>query len=363
MKLTVSKDNLATVLRKVLSAVNTKTTIPVLNNVLLQADEEGLTVAATDLEVYLRSTVEANVSEPGATTLPAKKLGQLVAALPDGSVTFETSENEQTAISCGNAFFRILGLAADEFPSEDIHDNGVALTMPASDFRKTLSKIYYAASTDETRHVLNGVLLSIRSGILTSVATDGRRLALIERPLEHDAPNDCDVILPPKVVNELVRILDGDADLAITLSESRATFHLGRTLVISKLVEGSYPNYRQVIPNSFSASAVIPRDEFAAALNRVAMVVSESSASINVNMDKAKLTLSATSPEVGEAEEPCEASYDGDPVDISFNPHFLMDPLRHLEADQVVLQFNDQFSPVSVSGDEGFLYVIMPMRS
>ncbi|MCF7853428.1 MAG: DNA polymerase III subunit beta [Candidatus Pacebacteria bacterium] len=363
MKLTVSKEALSGALKKVLSAVNVKTTIPVLNNVLLQADDNGLTIAATDLEVYLRSTIEANTEQPGKTTLPARKFGQIVNALPDGDVCLETNDTEQTAISCSNAYFRLLGLNAEEFPSEEETAGDWEFTLPADEFRKILSKIQYAASTDETRHVLNGLLLTIRSGILTAVATDGRRLALIERPLDGDGVTDCDVILPPKVVGELVKILDGKEDLTVQFSESRAAFLLGQTLIVSKLVEGNYPNYRQVIPSNFSQSAVFPRDPFAAALNRVAMVVSETSASLSLSLEKAKATLSANSAEVGEGSEPLEVSYDGETVNISFNPDFLMDPLRHLEAEQVVLQFNDQYSPVSISGDEGFLYVIMPMRS
>jgi len=363
MQVTVPREALAGVLRKVLNAVNAKTTIPVLNNVCLEADGETLTLAATDLEVFVKSSVAASVARPGTTTLPAKKFSQIVGALPDGDIELETDDKQQTSISCQKSFFRIVGLDAGEFPSEDLPPGSWAFSMPAGEFQKLLSKVCYAASSDETRHVLNGVLLSLRSGILTAVSTDGRRLALIERPLESDASADCDAILPPKVVAELVKILEGDADLKIQISESRAAFTVEDTLIITKLVEGSYPNYRQVIPASFGKSAVVPRDLLATVLNRVGMVVSETSASVTLKLEKALLTLSATSAEVGEGTETFEVSYDDDPVEISFNPQFLMAPLRHLEADQILIQFNDEYSPVSVSGDEGFLYVIMPMRS
>jgi DNA polymerase-3 subunit beta len=363
MKVTVSKDTLSAVLRKVLSAVNPKTTIPVLNNIYLDTQDSGLILAATDLEVYVKSVADAAVEQPGKTTLPGKKFAQIVNALPDGDITLETDDKQQTSIACKKSFFRILGLDADEFPAEQLIEEGWAFSLPAQELRKVLSKVAYAASTDETRHVLNGVLVSIRSGILTAVATDGRRLALLERPLEAEAPGDCDVILPPKVVGELVRILDDEGPVKVQLSESNAAFSVGRTLLVSKLVEGSYPNYRQVVPKGFSNSAVVPREALAAVLNRVAMVVSESSASVNVKLEKATMTLSATSAEVGEGSEPLEVSFDGEPIEIAFNPHFLMDPLRHLDSDQVVFQFNDQFSPVAISGDEGFMYVIMPMRS
>jgi len=363
MKTTVSKDALSGVLRKVLSAVNTKTTIPVLNNVHLEAADGKLAVAATDLEVFIRSEAEAKVETEGKTTLPARKFGQIISALPDGDIVLETDDNEQTAISCKQSFFRMLGLAATEFPSEEQNDGEWSFTLKASLFKDMLSKVAYAASTDESRHVLNGILLSIREGILTAVGTDGRRLALLENPLNTENGADGDVILPPKVIGELIKVLDRDLELQVQLSDARASFIIPGTLITSKLVEGSYPNYRQVIPSSFNNSAVMPRDAFAEAVNRVAMVVTESSSSIRLSLETGKATVSAASAEVGEGNEPLEVSYEGDPLEISLNPQFLMDPLRHMECDQAVLQFNDQYSPVSISGDEGFLYIIMPMRT
>jgi DNA polymerase-3 subunit beta len=160
-----------------------------------------------------------------------------------------------------------------------------------------------------------------------------------------------------------VLALEEDGALTVRLTESRASFAFGDTLITSKLVDGTYPNYRQVVPSAFSRSAVFPRELFATVLNRVSMVVSETSASVRLNLQNAMLTVSAASTEVGEGSEPLEISYEGEAVDIAFNPAFLADPLRHLECDQLILQFNDQYSPVSIGGDEGFLYVIMPMRS
>ncbi len=363
MKTTVSRDALNAVIRHVLNAVNSKATIPVLSNILLEADEEGLTLAATDLEVYVKCRLDGVTERPGVTTLPAKKFAQIIGALPSGEVQLSTDEHQQTEITGGKAFFRMVGMPADEFPREEMAEGSWVFSMPAGQLRRTLAKVAYSASIDETRHVLNGTLFSIRSGMLTAVCTDGRRLALIERAIGGEAPADCDVILPPKVVDELVKVMDGDEEVIINLSESRASFSHRDTLIISKLVEGSYPNYRQVIPGHFNESAVLPRETFATVLSRVRMVISDSTASVTVKLDKATATLSASSSEVGEGSEPFDISYDGPELIIAFNPDFLMEPLRQLEADQVVLQFNDQFSPMTISGDPGFLYVIMPMRA
>ncbi len=363
MKVTVNKDQLVSGLRKVLSVVSSRTTLPVLNNVLIEAEANALTLTTTDLEVSISTSLEATILEEGTTTLPAKKFGQITSALSSGDVTLETDENQLTSIACQKSFFRIVGLEANEFPRESQLGESWKFVMPAMDFRRNLAKVSYAASTDETRHVLNGVLLSLREGVLTTAATDGRRLALVEKPLDGDALPDGDVILPPKVVVELQRIVGAEGQLSVELSESRAVFTSGDTELVTKLVEGTYPNYRQVVPSGFTKSAVIPREQFASVLNRVSMVVSESSAAVTVKLEQACMTVSATSAEFGESSEPMEISYDGEPVEIRFNPAFLFDPLKQMEADQLILQFNDQYSPVGISGDEGFLYIIMPMRT
>ena len=185
----------------------------------------------------------------------------------------------------------------------------------------------------------------------------------MERHLTGEGIPDGDVILPAKVVAELARMLEGEGDVTVRLSDARAAFEFGSTLLVSKLVEGTYPNYRQVVPAAFAHSVAIPRVPFAEALNRVAMVVSETSAAIKMTLKPAEMVVSAMSPEVGEAKEPIEVSYEGDPLAIAFNPLFFTEPIKHLECDQLIMQFNDEYSPVALSGDEGFLYVVMPMRA
>ncbi len=362
MKTSVTRDNLASGLRRALSVVSTRTTIPVLNNVLIEADDGKLALTTTDLEVQVRTEVEAVIEESGVTTLPARKFGQLVNALPPGEVHFETGDNESTAITCGNSHFRLVGLDPQEFPNDASFEAQWSFSLPAVEFRKMINKVSYAVSLDDPRQVLSGILLSLRNNNLIAVATDGKRLALLERGLDGESMPEGDVILPDKVVKELERLLENQGDLSVELSDSRAAFTFDGTRITSKLVDGAYPNYRQVIPGGFTKSVVIPREVFADVLNRVSMVVSETSASVKLLIEPAKMTVSAQSPEVGEASEPLEVSYEGDPIQFAFNPYFIADPLRRLECDQLVLQFNDQFSPVSLSGDEGFLYVLMPMR-
>lgn len=363
MKIKVSRTNLQEGLRKVQSVVGSRSTIPVLSNVLVAATDGRLTLSTTDLEVSISTSIPATVEEDGETTLPARKFGQIAGVLPGDEVDMVTDAGQTTVISSGRAKFKIMGLDSAEFPKEPDFQEDCRFTMPAVEFGKSLKKISYAVSTDHTRYVLNGILLSLREGTFTAVATDGRRLALVEKVLEDPEVVDRDVILPIKVVNELVRLAEEDGEVIIRLSESRAAFTINDTLLISKLVDGQYPNYRQVIPSSFRNSVGIPRPEFAEVLARVAIVVSDSSSSVRFELKDNVVGLSASSSDIGEADEALEVAYTNDPVSISFNPGFLQDPLRHLECDQLTMEFNDEFKPVKLLGDEGFLYIIMPMRN
>lgn len=363
MKVTVSRDNLLLGLRRVGPFVGSRTTLPILNNVLVVADGESLTLSTTDLEVSIRTSVPAFVEQAGTTTLPAKKFASIVGALPEGDVLLEMSEPNLIKLRCGRSSFKILGLDAKDFPEDTEFAEEWAFSLPAIEFRKCLAKVSYSRSLDESRHVLNGVLMSVREGMLSIAATDGRRLALIERSLDEETAPDGDVILPSKIVAELSKLLSGEEKVCVKLSDSRAVFECPDMVVSSKLVEGNYPNYRQVIPENFAHSVAIPRVTFEHVLSRIALVVSDSSASVLVSLENGIMNLSASSAEVGEAEEPMDISYEGEKFEMSFNPDFFRDPLRELDCDQLIMQFNDGYSPVALAGDEGFIYVVMPMRS
>lgn len=362
MKLTVTKENFVNGIKRVVNAVSTKITLPALSNILIEAEGDTLVFTASDLELSIRTIVPAIVFEPGATTLPAKKIMQIASELPSGDVTLESFEDEHVALSCQKAYFKIRSLAAENFQKpEDVQEEW-ALTLPVQDLLKSLSKVSYAKSEDESRRYLNGVLLSVRSGVLTFAATDGRRLALVERPLEADSTLDGDIILPAKAANELSRSLESSGDVKILISQSSISFSTSETTVSSKLVEGTYPNYRQVIPKASKQQVTIPRQAFAETLRRVSLVVSDSSSSIKLTLSENALTVSANSAEVGESSEPVEIEYSGEKFEISFNPQFVSEPLRYLDCEQLVMQFSDDLSPVCLTGDEGFLYIIMPMR-
>ena len=362
MKVTVSRDNLLLGLRRVGPFVGSRTTLPILNNVLVVADGQSLTLSTTDLEVSIRTSIPAFVQEAGSTTLPAKKFASIIGALPEGDVALETDANNQTQLRCGRSSFKIVGLDPKDFPEDKEFTEEWAFSLSATELKKCLAKVFYARSSDESRHVLNGVLMSVREGMLSIAATDGRRLALIERSLEEQTAPDGDVILPSKIVAELAKLLGGEDKVGVKLSDSRAVFECADTVIASKLVEGSYPNYRQVIPENFAHSAAISRVTFEHVLGRIALVVSDSSASVMLAIENGVMTISASSLEVGEAQEPMDVSYEGERFELSFNPDFFRNSLRELDCDQLIMQFNDGYSPVALAGDEGFIYVVMPMR-
>ena len=363
MKLTVTKENLVSAIKRVVNAVSSKITLPALSNILVEAEGDSMILTASDLELSIEARVPAMVFEAGATTFPAKKFMQIANGLPNGDVTIETTDDEQSTLSCQKAYFKIHGLAAENFQKPEEVQEEWTLKLPVQDLVKNLIKVSYAKSMDEDgRRYLNGVLLSVRGDVLTIAATDGRRLALVEKPLEAGTAVDGDIILPAKASVELTRSLDGVGEVTIRVSQSTIVFETADVVLTSKLIEGTYPNYRQVIPKTFAKNVAIPRAAFSEALARVSMVVSDSSTSVRLTLGENTLTISANSNEVGESSEPVEIEYTDEPFEISFNPQFVSEPLKYLDCEQLIMQFSDDLSPVALTGDEGFLYIIMPMR-
>ena len=362
MKFSVSKEKLLEGLQTVQNVVSTRTTLPILSNVLLQATEGQLRFTTSDLDVGIRSAVEVNVEKPGATTLPARRLLSIVRELPASEITVEVDSKNVASIRSGPSFFKILGLPEEEFPPLPKFENAKTFTLRQKDLRDALKKTSYAISTDETRYVLNGILFSFRDNKLTLVATDGRRLALVDIELEFPRSHEGDVIIPSKAVSEIARLLTDDGEIKISLGENQAAFEVNGTLLVSKLIEGNYPNYRQVIPAETKERVTLERVIFHDAVHRVSLLASEKSNSVKLVFTKNNLEIAANTPDVGEARESLAIAYKGRDMAIAFNPEFLMAPLKNLAVDEVYLDLIDEMSPGVVKIQGPFLYVIMPMR-
>jgi len=363
MKIVIHRDKFLEGLQVVQSVVSTRTTLPVLSNVLLRAEGGSLTLSTTDLDTGIRTSVEAVVEKAGAATLPARRLLSIIRELPATEITLDIDSKNAASIKAGNSFFKIMGLPEEDFPPFPKTEGARLFKLAQKDFREMLRKTAYAMSTDESRYVLNGCLLSLKDHKLIVVATDGRRLALVEQEMEFPKANEIDVILPTKAVNELLRTLGAEGDVEIAIAENQIAFTIGNTYLISKLIEGNYPNYKQVIPSETKERITLERELFLTSIKRVALLSSEKSNSVKLNFSKNGIEITANTPEVGEARESLSVPYKGKEFSIAFNPEYLGDPLRNLDSDLVHFDFTDELSPGVIRHDKPFLYVIMPMRT
>ena len=367
MNLSIAKDQLLAGLQAVQNVVSTRTTLPILSNVLLRAEGNRVELTATDLDVTVTCAVEATVRTPGATTIPVKKLFGIARELASTEVDIEVDDKNTAAVRSGSSFFKIRGLGAEEFPPLPAFKEDRKVTLPQEKVKGILRKTSFAISTDESRYVLNGIFFSLKAHKLTMVATDGRRLALVEEEVDVPATSLGEFIVPAKAVNELTRLLQDKGEVEIKFSENQAAFALkdekgNITLLITKLIEGSYPNYRQVIPAETKERVTLGREEFLHALRRAEIMTSDKQNSVKLNFSKNNLSITANSPDVGEARENMAISYKGKDMAIAFNPGYVIEPLNALTTDEVYLELIDELSPGVLKINGPFLYVVMPMR-
>ena len=301
MKFSATKEKLLEGLQQVQNVVSTRTTLPILSNVLLQAKGSEVHLTTTDLDVGVRGAFEASVEKEGATTLPARRLFTIIRELPSSEVSIEVDGKNAASIRSGQSFFKILGLPEEEFPPLPKFENAKNVTIPQKALRDGLRKTSYAISTDETRYVLNGLLFSFKENKLTLVATDGRRLAMVDIELEFPKSHEADIIVPTKAVTELGRLLTEDGEVKVSVGSGQIAFELNNTLLVSKLIEGNYPNYKQVIPTETKERVTLERETFLNSLRRVSLLASDKSNSIKLNFSKNNIDITANTPEVGEA--------------------------------------------------------------
>lgn len=367
MNLTISKEQLINGLQSVQNVVSTRTTLPILSNVLLRAENDRLELTATDLDVTIACAVEAKVHRPGASTVPVKKLFGIVKELSSGDIELEVDDKNACSIRSGPSFYKVNGLSADDFPPIPKFLEEKKVTLPQETVRGMMRKTSFAMSTDEARYVLNGIFVSLRDHKMTMVATDGRRLALVDEEIDVSDQGQGEFIIPSKTVNELNRLLADKGEVEIRYAENQASFTLkgekeSSILIVTKLVEGNYPNYRQVIPPETKERVGLIREEFLHALRRAEIMTSEKSNSVKLAFEKNKLEITANSPDVGEAKETIAINYKGADMAIAFNPKYVIDPLNALPNDEVFIELIDELSPGVLKINGPFLYVVMPMR-
>ncbi|MDB6056100.1 MAG: dnaN [Verrucomicrobiales bacterium] len=367
MNITIAKDQLISGLQSVINVVSARTTLPILSNVLLRTGNGRLELTATDLDVTISCSVEATVKQAGATTIPGKKLSGIVRELSASEIEIEVDEKNVSQLRAGASFYKINGLSAEEFPPFPQFKENKRVVVPQDKLKAMLKKTSFAISTDESRYVLNGIFFIIKDHKITLVATDGRRLAMADEEIDVPENSQGEFIVPTKAVNELSRLLQGSGEIEIKFSENQVSFSLKdekafNIVIITKLVEGTYPNYRQVIPTETKERVPLSREEFLHAVRRAGLMTSEKANSVKLTFTKNNLAITANSPDVGEARESLAINYKGKDLAVAFNPNYLVEPLNALTEEEVFVELIDELSPGVLKINGPFLYVVMPMR-
>jgi DNA polymerase-3 subunit beta len=370
MKLKIKKEEILKGLQRIQGVVDKKNTMPILSNMLLVADGKGIEIIATDLEIGLRGRYAADVEKPGAVTVSAKKMFEIVRELPEEDVQIRVEEGNWVKIVSGNSQFKLVGLPKEEYPSmPDVAEEGM-ITMDGETLRDMIKKTLYAAGENDARYVLNGLYVHLspaKGGLnIRMVGTDGHRLSMIDRIVEAKHKEES-VIVPKKAMIELRRLLEEDSSqegFQIGFSKNHALFKRDGLVMVSKLIDGNYPNYQQVLPTQNTKKVAVSKDIFTHAVKRVSILSKEKTNAVKLQLEKNTLLLSTNNPEVGEANEELSIHYTGESISIGFNSRYLMDVLMAMDRDTITLELNDSLSPclVKEEGNDAYKCVVMPMR-
>ena len=370
MEITVSKFELLRELTATQGVVERKTTIPILSNYLFEAAGDKLSLTATDLDLSLRTACPARVKKEGSCTIPARKLHDYVKLLPDADITIKLLENHWVSIRCGRSNTKMFGMARSNFPSLPQFPTAGAVKIPSAVLRAMIAKTTFAIANEESRYTLNGALMVLKQESITLVATDGHRLAHIERSGETFAgvAGEMKTLIPKKAMDEIRSLLDASDVESVEFAKDESTlyFRIGTRLLTSRQLTGQFPNYEAVLPKDNNKSIVVNCEDLSGAIQRVAQFADERSRAVRVRMDKGELKISASSTETGESEDSLETNYNGETITIGFNAQYLLDFLKAAGSNEIRLEFKDAQSAGQLRPEEGddykYRYVVMPMR-
>jgi DNA polymerase III subunit beta len=358
-----TKEELLNGIQIVQNAITQKSSLPILSNVLLEVERNKLRLTATDLDIGICSTIPVTVEQEGSITVPAKKFFDIIKALPDTSeISISMKKNNFISIKSGKALFKIIGLPKEEFPRlPEFHDKD-SIIIEQKVLKEMMNLTDFAISKDDTRYVLNGVLFNTKGDKVSIVATDGRRLAAINKTLDKKTLVDREVIIPTKTVQEVKRMLQDEGDITIKFGDNQILFSFTDSFILSRLIEGEYPNYNKVIPEKSPKEVIVSREEFLSAAKRASIFTDQDSMAIKLSIKKKKMTISKNTPYLGEAKEELDVSYNGDDIDIGFNPRYLIDVLKSLSDDDIIFEVNDSSKPGVLRKGEEYTYVVLPMQ-
>ena len=345
-------------------AVSARTSLPILGHLLIKAEEDKLRIAATDLEIGMECVVEANVQEQGSLTVPARVIGEVLAALPDTDVALSVDESNSVNLKCGTSEFSILGLPPEEFPMLPEVREEVKFTIDHDALREGIAKTTFAISGDESRAILTGILLQVAGESLKLVATDTRRLCVFDCPVA-ECEGSVNAIVPGRAMMELTRIVpEGEGTVSVGISSSQVMFRSGETVLISRLIEGQFPNFEKVIPTEHNKKLTIPTGQFLQSVKRVSIVARENSNRTTIQTQDGALIMTAESGNVGRAHEEVEVIKEGDDLKMVFNSRYLLDVLSVVDTEAIEVELSGEVSPAVIrqQGREDYVYVLMPMQ-
>jgi len=366
MRFTISREKLQEGLAAVGPSIPNKTTLPVLANILLETTERGIRLSGTDLDIAVSTEVSADVETAGAITIPAKKLGEIARELPPAPVKIGAIGEQRITLECGRSKFKLLGLPRDEFPSFPQVQFQESWRVRSGDLQKLISHTSFAVSTEESRPILNGVLWELRPEKMRMVATNGHRLTRMDLPITSSGTAG-DLIVPPKALDQVRRLFPAEEDLEVGQGDNHLGFRSPFTVVFTRLIEGPYPNYEQVIPRDNDRVAVSDKVALVSALKRMSIIASDQTHRIRLSFNAGLLRFSVQTPDLGEAQDELPIRYTGDPIDIGFNANYLLEILRFMPTDEVriTLKAPERAATLEPEGWDdpaSYLCLVMPLR-
>jgi len=363
MKLKTLKEPLLKAIQALQNIISVKATLPILSNFLIETQKGRVHMTATDLDVGISLNFSPlGINEEGSITVPAKRFSDIVRDLPEGEVDVTVRKNNSVSIESQKCFFRLVGLPKEEFPKLPKLHEKESVTLNQQLLKNMLNLTSFAVSHDETRYILNGVLFVVKGKDIRFVATDGRRLALIEKEMESPQEFKKELIVPIKAIQELTRNLGNEGTVKIVFGENQISFQFDDTIIVSRLIEGQFPDYEQVIPKEGKDKIVVNRERFLWAAKRVAILTSPDSQSIKIDLFKDKLVFSKNSPDMGEAREEIDIEHKGGEFSVGFNPQYLIDALKSLKDQNVSLELTGAESPGIIRAQENYIYIVLPMQ-
>ncbi|MFH0912937.1 MAG: DNA polymerase III subunit beta [Candidatus Omnitrophota bacterium] len=361
MRFKTTKENLLKGIQRVQNVITSKSTLPILSNILIETQQNNLKLTATDLDIGISCAIPVETQEAGAITVPAKRFNDIIKDLPTEEVSINTKKNNLIIIETTTCQFKIMGLAPEDFPKLPEFKNVEVITLEQAALKQMLSLTTFAVSSDETRYILNGILFRIQHNTLTLVATDGKRLAVIEKTLPRALEKNIQIIVPLKTIQELNRNLEDEGELSLLVGYNQVLFDLNGAVIISRLIEGEFPDYQQVVPPVSENKVRIPREQFLWAVRRAALLSTVDYQAVKLEALKNKLVVSKSTPDIGESREEMAVEYKGKEMAIGFNPVYLIDVLKNLRDEEIEFELTDSEKP-GVIRLGGYVYIVLPMR-